>query len=148
MSSPGVVCMTMTPDCPLCQTYSTEFVKLANEWSRKGLKFYAILPGEIYSDEEIRHFQDSFQFDLPVIVDKEYELVKQLGATVTPEFFLLDSTMAIKYQGKYDDWATGLARKKPKPTKFYLAQALEQFYNGQTVTTAKTEPLGCLIEMD
>lgn len=141
----GRVFMVLAPDCPLCQTYSTEIVKLSNATS-SNLEFYGIMAGGDYSHQEIKHFVDSFQFEIPILMDKWYDLTKQLRATVTPEFFLVDSLGQTVYSGKFDDWATGLAQKKIKPTQFYLQDAIEAYTLGKSIKVTRTEPIGCVLE--
>ena len=141
-----VVLMWLAPDCPLCQTYSTEFVRMADSFP--DLQFLGVLPGNLYSKEEVNYFVDSFQFDKPILVDADFKLTKKMGVTTTPEFLVLDNNLSIRYQGKFDDWATALAQKKPKPTEHYFKDALTSFMAGETIKTQYTEPLGCLIEFD
>lgn len=112
------------------------------------LRFMGVLPGDLYTMDEVNHFVDSFQFDKPILVDTDFKLTKRLGVTTTPEFLILDKGLGVKYQGKFDDWATGLAQKKPKPTEHYFKDALTSFTAGETIKTPYTEPLGCLIEFD
>ena len=141
-----VVLMWLAPDCPLCQTYSTEFVLMADSFP--GLRFFGVLPGDLYSSAEVDHFVDSFHFRMPILLDSDFKLTKKLDVTTTPEFLILDNGLNLKYQGKFDDWATGLAQKKPKPSEHYLEDALKAFSAGKPIETAYTEPLGCLIEFD
>lgn len=139
--------MWLAPDCPLCQVYSSEYIKLAKQYSQE-LTFYGVLPGGHYLSKEIQHFQDSFEFNLPIIVDDNFELTKKYGVTVTPEFVMIDSIGEILYQGKFDDWATGLGQKKTMPSKFYFNNALQSMAERKTIEPNYVEPVGCFIEMD
>jgi thioredoxin-related protein len=147
LSGQNVMLMWLAPDCPLCQTYSSEFIDLSNSMADQ-IECYAVLPGNHYSQEEIRHFQDSFGFSLPIIHDVTYKLTKKFNISVTPEFLLIDSTFKVKYQGKFDDWATDLGQKKLKPTKFYLKDAVTSFINKSPIQTSFIPPVGCTIELD
>lgn len=147
LTKQNTVLMWLAPDCPLCQTYSSEFLALDSLY-RSHFQFVGVLPGNLYSTDEIDHFVDSFHFDLPIVMDDKYLLTKKYQVSVTPEFILLDTNLKIQYQGKFDDWATGLAQKKVKPTQFYLKNALNQFAASQNVSPNYVEPVGCLIEVD
>ncbi|MFT5723301.1 MAG: thioredoxin-related protein [Bacteroidia bacterium] len=143
----NVALMWLAPDCPLCQTYSSDFIMLSQTFSSQ-VSFYGVLPSNQYTNAEIQHFVDSFGFDIPIILDETYELTKRFNATVTPEFILIDSSFTVQYQGKFDDWATDLGQKKLKPTAFYFKDALQSFTAGQPVLNRYVEPIGCVIELD
>ncbi len=142
-----VALMWLAPDCPLCQAYSTRFTELAAV-SALDVSYYGVLPGAHYSQEEIEHFKDSFAFDLEIVTDPDYRLSRKLGATVTPEFFLLDTGYQVIYSGKFDDWATDLSQKKLKPTAYYFKDAIEAFSQGKHVAINHVDPIGCTIEYD
>ncbi|MBI1307152.1 MAG: redoxin domain-containing protein [Bacteroidetes bacterium] len=142
--SKGTVLMFITPDCPLSHAYTFNFKELANDFPNYA--YYAVLPGEHYSKNELRHFADSFHFNIPILLDKKYELTHNLKATITPEFFLLDNSGNIKYQGAFDNWAITLARKRIKPNRFWLKNAVRQFSKDSTIVISKTEAVGCVIE--
>ena len=131
----------------MCQLYSTSFCELAAS-STKDISFYGVLPGNHYGEEEIRHFKDSFAFNLDIIADKDYGLSKKLSATITPEFFLLDSGYQVLYSGKFDDWATDLSQKKLKPSAHYFKDAIQAFSNGTKIEIDHVDPVGCTIEYD
>ena len=137
----------LAPDCPLCQSYSASFVELKNQYGDQ-ISFYGVIPGNYYSKNEIDFFIDSFAFTPDIIADKDFKLTQSIGATVTPEFFLLDSGMQVKYRGKFDDWATDLSRKKLKPTKHYFKNAIEALSIDSPISIQSTTPIGCVIEFE
>ncbi len=140
------VIIMLAPDCPLCQNYSTEFVDMAKTYASSDIEFIGVLPGTDYETEEIAHFRDSFQFDLPILLDSTYQYAHALEAQVTPQFYLIDSTSNVLYTGKFNNWATGLAQKRTKPTEFYLEDAINSFLKGEKISIAYTEPIGCVLE--
>lgn len=140
------VVMTIAPDCPLSQQYCKNFSALANKFERDGIVFWGVVPGNYYSQVELNHFVDSFQFNFPLVLDPEFEFLKAIRAKVTPEFFLLDDNLKILYRGKMDDWAIAFAQKKVQPHYFYLENALQDFVNHQPIQTPETEAVGCVIE--
>ena len=147
LSEQNTVLMWLASDCPLCQTYSSEYRDLASNYN-SNLQFVGVLPGNWYTSEEMNHFIDSFHFDIPIVEDKDFYLTKRFNAIVTPEFVLIDTNLNVQYQGKFDDWATGLAQKKTKPQKFYLINAIDNFLNNQPIIPDYVEPVGCTIEMN
>lgn len=141
----GVVCMFITPDCPLSQAYAKSFSKLALEYQSE-FTFFACLPGVLYPHEEIEHFIDSFNFRLPIVVDSSLILTNRWDAEITPQFFVVDNRGKIKYDGSIDNWAIDLAQKRLAPSEFYLKDALEELKNDREVTISHTDAIGCFIE--
>ncbi|MEJ6751528.1 MAG: alkyl hydroperoxide reductase, partial [Bacteroidia bacterium] len=75
-----------------------------------------------------------------------YEVAHQLGASVTPEFFLIDSSATILYQGMMDDRILALGSYKQQWDEYYLVDAIEATLAGKEVVLKKTEPIGCVLE--
>jgi hypothetical protein len=137
--------MFIAPDCPLSQSYAYTFRQLLDSFSQN-FDGYLVLSGNDYSISEQALFEDSFSFGTPLILDENYQLAQFLGATVTPEVFMLDSTKQVLYSGKIDNWAIGLARKKIRADSFYLRWAMQDFLNNKPITIKRTEPVGCVLE--
>ena len=57
-------------------------------WER--VQFFAVIPGALFSSEEINDFLQRYQLDVPVLLDPDKYLCDVLGATITPEAFLTD----------------------------------------------------------
>jgi len=141
----STVVMFLSPDCPLCHSYSLSFNQLRERFSKE-VNFFGILAGDLYEKEEIDHYVDSFDFEAPIILDPDLELASTLDASVTPQVFLLDNEGSVLYNGKIDNWAISLGRKKLKADSLYLQWALEQHLHEQDIRIAKTKPVGCVIE--
>jgi len=139
------VVMFLSPDCPLCHSYSLSFNQLREKFGDT-INFYGILAGDLYDQEEIDHFVDSFDFAAPIILDPDLELASTLEAEVTPQVFLLNKDGWVMYDGKVDNWAISLGRKKLKADSLYLQWAIEQHLSGEDIQISKTKPVGCVIE--
>lgn len=143
----GSVLMFLAPDCPLCQSYTLAFQKLEDKYKNK-LGFYGVISGKYYNQNEIDHYIDSFHFDVPIIRDENFELAHSLDAQVTPHFYLLDNKLDIKYNGRLDNWAISLGRKKLQADSFFLENAIESFSKNEQITLKSTKPVGCILEYD
>lgn len=141
----GHVFMFLSPDCPLCHSFSNEFQALSRTYG-DSLNFLAVLSGGYYSKDEIQHYIDSFSFTPPIILDPEFELAHELGARVTPDFVLTDRAMNVKYRGKLNDWAIGLSRKKIRGDSTYLEWAIHDLLGGRPVRIPETAAVGCILE--
>jgi hypothetical protein len=65
---------------------------------------------------------------------------------VTPEFFFIDSSATILYQGMMDDRILALGSYKQQWDEYYLVDAIEATLAGKEVVLKKTEPIGCVLE--
>ena len=83
---------------------------------------------------------------LPLLRDPENKLVKALGATITPEVFVLNGQYEVMYSGRIDNWAYELAKKRKLITAHDLQDALEAMLAGKKVIVTQTKAVGCFIE--
>jgi len=138
------VIMFIAPDCPLCMTLSTPFSELSEKYT--DIQFLAIYSGKHYEPMEINMFATETKLKPRIFRDYDYEVAHQLGASVTPEFFLIDSSATILYQGMMDDRILALGSYKQQWDEYYLVDAIEATLAGKEVVLKKTEPIGCVLE--
>jgi thiol-disulfide isomerase/thioredoxin len=136
--------MFIAPDCPLCMTLSTPFSELSEKYT--DIQFLAIYSGKHYEPMEINMFAMETKLKPRIFRDYDYEVAHQLGASVTPEFFLIDSSATILYQGMMDDRILALGSYKQQWDEYYLVDAIEATLAGKEVVLKKTEPIGCVLE--
>jgi len=137
--------MFLSPDCPLCHSYTREF-KILYDTFKDDFQFCGVLSGDYYTQNEIQHYIDSFHFDFPILIDDDFAFAKQLDAQVTPHFFLLDENGKALYDGRMDNWAIALGRKKLKADSFFLRDAIEAKLNNREISLRHTNPVGCVLE--
>jgi thiol-disulfide isomerase/thioredoxin len=138
------VLMFIAPDCPLCMTLSTPFSELSEKYT--DIQFLAIYSGKHYEPMEINMFATETKLKPRIFRDYDYEVAHQLGASVTPEFFLIDSSATIQYQGMMDDRILALGSYKQQWDEHYLVNAIEATLAGKEVVLKRTEPIGCVLE--
>ena len=138
------VLMFIAPDCPLCMTLSTPFSELSEKYI--DIQFLAIYSGKHYEPMEINMFATETKLKPRIFRDYDYEVAHQLDASVTPEFFLIDSSATILYQGMMDDRILALGSYKQQWDEYYLVDAIEATLAGKEVVLKKTEPIGCVLE--
>jgi hypothetical protein len=80
----------------------------------------------------------------PVLKDPANVVADRFGAQRTPEAFVLGAKNKVVYQGRIDD-QFGVGFKRSAPTHNDLAAALDAVLKGDEVSTAKTDPAGCII---
>jgi hypothetical protein len=79
-----------------------------------------------------------------LVRDENNKIADRYGATRTPEVFVLDRQLKVRYRGRIDDqYVPG--RAKAKATRHDLTLALEQLITVGSVDVPETETVGCLI---
>lgn len=140
------VVVFVSPDCPLCQSYSLTLRQLYNTYSSQGVNMMGIIPGTDYSDKEIVNFKANYSIPFVLYKDPDYSVTKRFDATITPEVVVLDTHGKIRYQGRIDNWAYELGKKRKVITEHNLKDAIESLLKGEAVKEPRTKAIGCFIE--
>ena len=141
----AVVITFITTDCPIANYYQPTLARLAAEFETNGIAFFMVhTDPDVAEDAATRH-ADDFRITTPIVLDREHDLVARLGATVTPEVFVVSRNANVLYSGRIDDTYADLGRKRPAPLHHDLRDALEAICRGQDVTQTRTQAIGCFI---
>lgn len=136
----------LSPECPLCQSYTLTINNLAKSYQAKGIGFIGVIPTKDFTLQSITDYRITYKPAIKLLRDPENKLVTLLGATITPEVFLLDRDGKIKYSGRIDNWAYELGKKRKVITEHNLKDAIEAVLAGKAVAVTKTKAVGCFIE--
>lgn len=138
-----VVCFLGT-ECPMARLYGPRLSKLADEFKSDNVRIIGVNSNRQDSMAEVRAYVDEHFVSFPVIHDRGNVIADRYGATRTPEVFLLDDQLQLRYHGRIDDqYAPGISRTAPNEQD--LRVAIEQLLAGNPVTTTETTALGCFI---
>ncbi len=141
--SPLVVLAFLGTECPLAKLYGKRLQRLQDEFADKGLKVVAINSNEQDTLSEMRQYLDDQEVRFPFLKDSRHTVANQIGATRTPEVFLLDRQRMVRYQGRIDDqYAVGSSRNAPQ--EHFLKNAIEELLTGKQVSAPKVDAVGCL----
>lgn len=138
-----VVCFLGT-ECPLVKLYCLRLNDLASELQDRPVRFIGVDSNRQDSEEELTAFAERHNLTIPLAKDHRNLVADQLGAKRTPEVFVLDSALNVRYRGRIDDqYEPGIT--KPKPTRLDLQIAIDELLAGKSVTVPQTDAEGCLI---
>jgi len=138
-----VVCF-LGSECPLVKLYSVRLSKLSKLFAPMQVRFVGVNSNRHDAPEDMRAFLSEHPLAFPLVRDESNVVADAYGATRTPEVFVLDAKMRLRYQGRVDDqFEPGITRNAA--TRDDLKLAIDEVLADQTVTTAATEPTGCLI---
>ena len=136
----------LSPECPLCQSYSLTIKQLYEKYHTKEIAFAAIVPGTEYSLLKIVEYRNGYGLkNIPFFLDPNYAFSKQTKASITPEVFVLNQESKLVYSGRIDNWAYELGKKRTVITSHDLENVLQNLSIGKTVQPYQTKAVGCFI---
>jgi AhpC/TSA family len=144
-SCSGVVIIFTSNTCAYDEYYRSRITALSNEYQDKVpvlLVNSGIDPIET-NDNMVRKAQQ-LGLKVPYLADKDQTLMQRLGATKTPQAFLLKNNggkFSLVYNGAIDDNAQVQADVRHA----YLKDAIDIMLTNQTIQTPEVRPVGCSI---
>lgn len=135
-------------ECPLAKAYAPRLSELAREFEAGGVKFIGVDSNTQDSLTDIGRFVQNSSLSFPLLKDRESALADALGATRTPQVFVIDAAGKVRYAGRIDDQyglSTGAGYARPKLSRRDLAEALTDLLAGRDASVARTEASGCVI---
>lgn len=132
-------------DCPISQDYVGVLNEMMIEYAGK-VTFHGIVP-EPGDAREVEEFRREYEVKFELTSDRELTLTTTYGVRVTPEVVLLDDNDVVRYQGAIDNWYYALGKHRQSATEHWLKDAIDTLLDGHRVKVAKTEAVGCLINL-
>lgn len=139
------VLLFTTVDCPIANGYAPAIRELAAAYGPRGVRFFLVHVDPDVDPPQARRHAGEYGYELPILLDGQHELVRAMGATITPEAVVLGPGGSLVYRGRIDDWYAALGRKRSRPTTADLRDALDAVLAGRPVAVPRTEAVGCLI---
>lgn len=146
MGKSYTVLVFLSPECPLCQNYTLTLNQLSATYGSDALRFYGIISGKNFTAQSVKSFQKKYKIHFPLWMDIEKSLAGRFKALVTPEVVVVNTKEQIEYQGRIDNWAYEVGRKRKLITQHDLKNALEALKKGNAVMIKRTKAIGCFIE--
>ena len=145
---PLVVLYFFGTQCPLAKHYSLRLQRMNEEYADKGVAFIGINSNVQDSLSQIENHVRVHTVQFPALKDVGNVVADRLGATRTPEVFVLDADRRIRYHGRVDaqyTFGSGVGLAAPVEKRADLQIALDELLAGKEVSVATTEPKGCII---
>ncbi len=131
-------------ECPLVRAYVPRLNQLQEQYAGQGVEWLAINSNQQDSLAELQNFVRELKPGFPLLKDPGNVVADQLGASRTPQVFVLDQQRTVRYAGRIDDQFT-YGRQRPNPESNDLAQALDELLAGKPVSVPETGVAGCII---
>ncbi|MCA9126013.1 MAG: redoxin domain-containing protein [Planctomycetales bacterium] len=137
------VCFLGT-ECPMARAYATTLSALQDRFRSDGVVVIGVMSNVQDSAAEVAEYADELNVRFPLVLDQRQEIADRYGAQRTPEVFLLDENLQVRYHGRIDDrYAPGVSRADA--TRSDLEIALQEVISGKPVSKPETLALGCII---
>jgi hypothetical protein len=141
----ATVLIFVSIDCPVSNRYAPEIRNLHDEFTWLGVRFWLVYPNVNDGDAPIEKHLHEYGHPRISLPDREHQLVKLAGATVTPEAAVFDDRLRLLYRGRIDDRFVELGRERPMATRQDLRNALLAALAGKSADPARTQAVGCFI---
>lgn len=141
---PIVVLAFLGTECPLARSYVARLNAFATDWPEGEVVLLGVIPNSQDSRDKTEAFAREMQLRFPLLRDPQARAADQLGATRTPEVFVLDRQRRVAYHGAIDD-QFGIGYRRPSPRHEYLKDAVAALRAGRRPTVSFQPAQGCLI---
>lgn len=131
-------------ECPVANLYLQRLGELASQYADQDIEFIGINSNPQDSIDKMVDHAAQHAVAFPMLKDHDGTVARTVGATRTPEVFLVDADGRVHYQGRVDDqYRPGVVTDTPGREDLRLA--IEQSLSGRPIEVAKTPAAGCLI---
>ncbi len=143
----ATVVVFLSFDCPVSTSYAQPLAELSRAYGPRGVAFIGFVPGE---DDPAGLGRRAKEYQIPfsLLSDERHSAVDGFRATTTPEAFVLDADMVLRYRGRIDNRYANRLRRNNQVTSYELRQALDDLLAGKAVRTATAPAVGCPIVRD
>ena len=140
----AVVVLFLGTECPVNNAYAPLLAALHASYAPKGVVFVAVNSNQQDDAAAVAKHAKEFGIPFPVLKDEGAAVADRFHAGRTPEAFVLDGSLTVRYRGRIDD-QIGKGVKRAKATREDLVEALKEVLGGKEVSRPFTEVAGCRI---
>ena len=134
--------------CPFVVHVNEELIKLANDYSKKGISFIAISSNDANKypqdgPEKMKTHAEKVGYPFPYLFDETQEVAKAYDAACTPDLYLFDDELKLVYHGQLDDSRPG--NEKPLTGKDFR-NAINNLLDQKFPIENQKPSIGCNIK--
>ena len=137
----GTVIIFISAKCPVVRAYNERMEKLAQDYKARGINVVGINSNSTETVDDMKAHAADHKLSFKMLQDKGNKIADLLGATVTPEVFLLDAGNKLVYHGRIDNSRNGTNIEHND-----LRDALDAMLSGKPVAKTQADAFGCSIK--
>lgn len=141
----AVAVIFLATQCPFSNAFNHVMADLAREYAGRGVAVVGINANTTEPAAQVAEHARTHNLGFPVLKDDGNVIADRLGASVTPEVFLLDDGWTLRYHGALGNSAHPTT-KPEEASDGEVRPALEAVLADQTVARAETKAFGCTIK--
>lgn len=132
-------------DCPISNSYSLEIGRICEKYSGKAVCSLVYGQPDLAPADAKKHFAEFGHHGYPAIIDRQNQLSKATGVTITPEAVVVRADGVIAYRGRIDNMYASPGRRRANVTEFDLRDAIEAVLAGHEAAPPRGPSVGCYI---
>ena len=137
----GTVVIFIATKCPVSNAYNDRMEKLAVDYKAKGVNVIGINSNNTEPPAEVKAHASDKHLTFTILKDDGNKIADRLGATRTPEAYVLDASGKLVYHGRIDN-----SQKTEGITSTDLRDALDEMLAGKQVSKTGGAAFGCTIK--
>lgn len=141
----AVAVVFIATQCPYSNAFAHVLADLAREYSSRGVAFVGINANKTEPATEVAQHARERHLGFTVLKDQGNVIADRLGASVTPEVFLLDGDFVLRYHGAVGN-SHHPTTNPEQATDSEVRPPLEAVLADETVAVTQTKAFGCTIK--
>ena len=137
----GAVLIFIATKCPVSNAYNDRMGKLAQDYKAKGINVIGINSNNTEPAAEVKSHAGEKHLTFTILKDDGNKIADRLGATRTPEAYVIDASGKLVYHGRIDN-----AQNTANITSSDLRDALDEMLSGKAITKTGGAAFGCSIK--
>ncbi len=137
----GTLLIFVSTRCPVSNRYNERMEALHKDYRAQGIRLVGINPNRNEPVEEVRGHAKEKSLTFTILKDEGNRMADYLGASVTPEAYLLDTQDLLRYHGRLDadQYEASLNSNE-------LRGALDALVGGKELANTSKKAFGCTIK--
>jgi peroxiredoxin len=137
----GAVLIFISVQCPVSNAYNERMEKLAQDYKGKGVNVIGINSNNTEPVSAVKSHAGEKHLTFTILKDDGNKIADRLGATRTPEAYVIDAGGKLVYHGRIDN-----SQKLEGVTSSDLRDALEEMLAGKPISKTGGAAFGCTIK--
>lgn len=137
----AIVVIFVSTRCPVSNAYNQRMAQIFADYSPKNVAVIGINSNRGEDAEAVKKHAAENGLKFPILMDENNEVADLFGAKVTPEVFVLEPDLTVRYHGHIDD-----SQRESQVKKSGLRDALDELLANKAVTDSETKAFGCSIK--
>ncbi len=141
MGKNGAVIIFVATKCPVSNAYNDRMEKLAQDYKARGINVIGINSNNTEPAADVKSHAAEKHLTFAILKDDGNKIADRLGATRTPEAYVINAGGKLVYHGRIDN-----SQNTANITANDLREALDELLAGKPVSKTGGAAFGCTIK--